>query len=375
VIRATLIASHDRQLEEALRTLGVQVVRGTFESVALKPTDVLFVDVRQEAGLPAGISTLKRQRPDMAVVVIASTLDPALLLEAMRAGVTEVLPEPLVADDIRRVIERVTERRIPAADPGNVFGFVGAKGGVGTTTVAVNVATALGIASKPERALLLDLHQSGGDAAVFMGAEPRFSVVDALQNMHRLDEVFFSTLVVETAPHTDLLASPERPSMEPFDRDRIQRLITFAATVYKQTVIDLSQSEGAVMDLLDELAMIYVVANQELATVKSAGRLVSRLRDRYGRDKVSLILSRSNRHAEIGREDVEKAVGTRVTHIFPSDYRVALQALHKGRPVALDNHNELSASFTRFARGLTGTAERASKRPSGLFGRLTHLRS
>jgi pilus assembly protein CpaE len=375
VIHATVVASHDRQLEETLRALGLHVVHGTLESVAAKPTDVVVIDIRGERGVPAAVAALKRHHPAMGMVLVATALEPALLLEAMRAGVNEVLPEPLVAEEVRRAIERVTEKRMQV-EPGRVFGFVGAKGGVGTTTVAVNVATALGAVSKPDRVLLMDLHQSGGDAAIFMGAEPRFSVIDALNNMHRLDEIFFRTLVVQTAPCTDLLASPERAVPGAFERERIQRLIGFASTVYKQTVVDLPQSDAAVMDMLDELTMIYVVANQELTTVKSACRIAAMLRDRYGRDKVTLILSRSDRHAEIGRDDVEKAVGAPVTHIFPSDYRVALQALNKGRPVALDNHNELSTSFRRFAQRLAGTrGDRDSHRSSGLFGRLTHLRS
>ena len=371
----TLITSHDRQLEETLRGLGLHVVRGTLESVTVKPTEVAVIDLRGEKGLPAMVSSLKRHHPDMGVVIVASALDPALLLEAMRAGVSEVLPEPFVSEDVRKAIERVTEKRM-TAEPGRVFGFIGAKGGVGTTTVAVNVATALGLASKPSRVLLVDLHQMGGDAAIFMGAEPRFSVMDALDNMHRLDETFFRTLVVPAAPNTDLLSSPERPMPGLFDRDRVQRLISFASTVYKQTIVDLPQSDGATLDALDELTTIYVVANQELATVKSASRLTAMLRERYGRDRVTLILSRSDRHNEIGRDDVEKAVGVQITHMFPSDYRVALQALNKGRPVALDNHNELSASFKRFAHRLAGTrVEHHRKESGGLFGRLAHLRS
>jgi septum formation inhibitor-activating ATPase MinD len=70
-----------------------------------------------------------------------------------------------------------------------------------------------------------------------------------------------------------------------------------------------------------------------------------------------------------------KAAGA-VTHTFPSNYRVALQALNKGRPVALDNHNDLSASFKRFAYHLAGVRPvREATKSSGLFGRLTHSRS
>ena len=152
------------------------------------------------------------------------------------------------------------------------------------------------------------------------------------------------------APHTDLLAAPDRPIGGPLQPESVRRLISFVAATYKHTVIDLPKSDGAVLDSLEQLANVFVVANQELATVRSAGRLASTLRQRYGREKVTVVLSRSDRQADIGFEDVEKAVGSRVEHTFPSDYRSALQALNSGRPIALENHNELSSSFRRFAQ-------------------------
>ena len=79
------------------------------------------------------------------------------------------------------------------------------KGGVGTTTVAVNVATALA-KLEPKSTLFIDLHVANGDAAVFLGAEPRFSIVDALENTHRLDEAFFRNLIAHAKCGVDLLA-------------------------------------------------------------------------------------------------------------------------------------------------------------------------
>jgi len=258
---------------------------------------------------------------------------------------------------------------------GTVIGFLGAKGGVGTTTVAVNVATMLGPLSKPGRALLVDFHQSGGDAAVFMGVEPRFSVVDAVDNAHRLDQSFLKTLVTSVTSQTDLLASPERPTVGRLDSAKTRQLIELTAATYKHTVLDLPRSDGAVLDALEQLKGIYIVVNQELATVRSATRVAAMLRDRYGRDKVGVVLTRSDRQADIGHADVEKAIGLSVSHTFPSDYRIALQALNKGRPLALDNHNDLSASFKKFAYELSGVRpERDGARSAGLFGRLTHRR-
>ena len=118
------------------------------------------------------------------------------MLEAMRAGVNECVAEPLQAAELETAVTRLLAHKQPVAT-GQVFAFVGAKGGVGTTTVAVNVATALDRAAGG-RTLLVDLHLAHGDAAVFLGVEPRFSVVDALENIHRFDEAFFKGLVVQS---------------------------------------------------------------------------------------------------------------------------------------------------------------------------------
>jgi pilus assembly protein CpaE len=375
LIHVRLVGSQDREIEEMLRLAGLDAVRVTADAAVSKPGDVVVVDVRREDGLPSIISAIKRQHPDVSIVVLATKFEPALLLDAMRAGVNEVVAEPIDGEELARVIQRVAGGRAHT-EPGRVYGFIGAKGGVGTTTIAVNVATSVGAVMKPERALMLELQNGAGDAALFTGVEPRFSIIDALENTHRLDQIYFSNLVTQIAPSTDLLASPERPPAGGLDPQRIKQVIGFASTLYKHTVIDLSRSDRAILEALDRLNAIYVVVNQELATVKSASRMASMLVERYGRDKVALVLSRSDRDADIGQSDVEKATGCSVAHTFPSNYRVALQALNQGRPVALDNHNDLSASFRRFAHHLAGVRPaRESGRSSGLFGRLTHSRS
>jgi pilus assembly protein CpaE len=376
-----LVGSRDRHLEDILRIIASQVSAGSaadltrLASSSAKVPDVVVVDVRAGAVVPAACAAFHRQHPDAGIVIVATALDPALLLDAMRAGVSEVVAEPLTDESVAEAVARVGASRIPV-ELGKVYGFVGAKGGVGTTTVAVNMAITLGLVSTPGRALLIDFHHGGGDAAVFTGTEPRFSVLNALENTHRIDQNLLKNLVTEVAPHTDLLAAPDRALAAPFQPESIRRLISFVASTYKYTVIDLPKSDGAVLDSLEQLSSIFVVANQELATVRSASRVASALRQRYGREKVNVVLSRSDRQADIGFDDVEKAVGSRVEYTFPSDYRAALQALNRGRPLALENHNDLSSSFRKFANKLAGVkSERTAPKPGGLLGRLTQRRA
>jgi pilus assembly protein CpaE len=373
-----VIGAKDRELERLLSTLDLRASMlpvaelATLAHAAARQPDVLIVDVRGGQGLPSTVATLKRQHPTTPVLLVASSLEPAVVLEAMRAGVNECVAEPLQAAEIETAVTRLLAHKQPVpVSGGQVFAFIGAKGGVGTTTVAVNVATELSRAAT-DRTLFVDLHLAHGDAAVFLGVEPRFSVVDALDNIHRFDDAFFKGLVARSAAGPHLLASSDKPLAQSSSVQRVRSLVEFSATLYRYVVLDVPRSDAAALDALDQAARIVVVANQELATVRNASRIAASLRQRYGSDRVTVIVNRVDTHAEIGRDDVEKVVGSRVVHSVPSDYRTALRALNKGRPLALDNHNKLASSFRELAHDLAGVAPArpAASESGGLFGLL-----
>jgi pilus assembly protein CpaE len=378
----TIIGSRDAHLEEVVRASGrISTVTWAADLAALVDAkapqpDLLLVDVRHSGAVPAQLAVLKRQHPGTNVMLLARVLDPALMLQGMRAGVTEVVAEPLSQSDFNAAISRLLGQRTQVAG-GPVFAFVGAKGGVGTTTTAVNVATTLAKLSRGST-VMVDLHLAYGDAAVFLGADPRFSVIDALENLHRLDGEFLKSLVVKTPMGLDLLASADRPAARPLDVTRLGTVVQLAATQYAYTVLDVPRSDLTVLDNLDHVANLIVVANQELATVRNAGRMASALRARYPKTVVTTVINRTDVRAEINHRDVEKVVGGSIAHQIPSDYRRALLAMHKGRPLALDNHNQLSSSLTALARELAGVnkerPEKADRQASGLKGLLSGRR-
>ena len=371
-VSVVIIGSRDQRLEDTLRASGrigsitwSADLGGLLDSHAVQP-DVVLVDVRRAPQVPPAVTALKRQHPGTNVMLLASELDPALMLQGMRAGVNEIVADPLSQPEFDAAITRLLGNR-SHAPAGPVFAFVGAKGGVGTTTTAVNVAMLLAKMS-PSRALLLDLHLAYGDAAVFLGVDARFSVLDALENMHRLDSAFLKSLVVQTPSGVDLLASAERPASRPVELRRLNTVVELAASQYGYTVVDVPRSDLGVIDSLDLVSNLVVVANQELATVRNAGRMASALRSRYPKAKVTTVINRRDARAEIGQRDVERAVGGTIAHQFPSDYRRALHAMHKGRPLALDNHNDLSASFKALALELAGMSDKENGRSGGSTG-------
>ena len=368
----------DRELEQLLTASGARTTRASAAELAAlvhpaaQPPHVVIVDARGSRAIPPAMAALKRQHPGVGLLVVAAESDPALLLEAMRSGATEFLQEPVTAVALAQAISRLVAHRASAAGSGEVFAIVGAKGGVGTTTTAVNVATALAKLA-PSQTLLVDLHTAHGDAALLFGAEARFSIVDALENVDRFDEAFFRGLLTPTKAGPALLASSDRAFGARASSPQLQAVIEFAARLHRYVVLDVPRSDTA-LDSLDAASRIVVVANQELSAVRSASRMASALRKRYGHDRVMVIVSRFDKQADIGQADIEKVVGAKVMHVLPSDYRLALQALNRGRPLTLDNHNKLSAGLNSLARDLArldSEPKQSAHAGAGVFGRLT----
>jgi pilus assembly protein CpaE len=370
-----LVGSVDRQLDELLSAAGMKVMALEITALAAlagasaQQPDVIVIDLRADDRIPPALAAIRRQHPATGIVIAASAADPALLLQAMRAGVNELVSNPITQADLKQAITRVVAQRQPGKSE-RPSALSAPRGGVGTTTVAVNVAAILGANSDDDRTLIMDLHPAGGDAGVFLNVDPRYSVSDALDNTHRLDSIFFHSLVTTAGPHLDLLASPEHAVAGRANASHVRTVIEFASSEYRYTVLDLPRADAAVLDALDMLSAIVVVVNQELATVKSACRLTASLRQRYGVEKVLVVVNRSDRQADIGQADIERAVGGKIAYTFPNDYRLALQALNKGRPLVSEPHNGLPGSLKRFAFQLAGLTHEAAPR-TGFLGRLT----
>ena len=197
-----LVGSSDRDFLAGLRERGYKVASVALEDLdstyppGSKGPDAFIFDTRGLERLPREVAQAKKMFPTTGVVIVARALEPTAMLEAMRVGVNEWVADPLELDEVAAALRRVA-RAVTRPMMGRAIAILGAKGGVGSTTVAVNLATALHKASQ-RPTLLIDLHLAHGDAAVFMGVDPRFSVLDAIENIHRLDETYLKGLVVPT---------------------------------------------------------------------------------------------------------------------------------------------------------------------------------
>ena len=271
------------------------------------------------------------------------------MLEAMRAGVNECVAEPLQRRPSSTPRSSASLGHAQPVAAGQVFAFVGAKGGVGTTTVAVNVATAL--ARRRRRADAADrpapgVRRRGGvprRRAAVLGASTRSRT--STGSTRRSSRAWSCRRKAGVAPAGVVRrAGATGTSM----RRACAALLEFAAAPLplhrpRRAALRRRRARRARAGV----ATIVVVANQELATVRNASRIAATLRQRYGNDRVTVVSAASTRRPRSAATTSSGSSARRSSTSFPSDYRLALQALNKGRPLALDNHNKLAASVPR----------------------------
>jgi pilus assembly protein CpaE len=361
---AQLLALVVSQDEEFKRQAGV-LFRSSTVSVGLtdegsqKGTtapDLVVVDIREDT--VSGLATIERIRAGAAgtgVFAVARAAEPDLILQAMRAGANEFFTWPPPSDSFHGAIRRIAARRDAAhgARPtATTLVFFGAKGGAGTTTLAVNCGVELARLSK-RPTVIVDLKNGLGEVALFLGIRPRFSLIDALDNLHRLDKEFLRELVTKHKSTLDILAGSEvfdRPGAG--DASAIEELFQILARHYEYIVVDAgSEINSSTIAGLYAADTMFLVANPDVPSVRNAQRLLERVRQLGAcGERVRLLLNRAAEPYPIPPKQIETAIGHPIHHTFPSDYKVVSTALNSGVPLALSGDSEIATQFDKFTR-------------------------
>lgn len=371
-----LIVSHDEEFRRAvshlLRAGGVPV--GIIEErTGTSHPDVAVVDIRHDtpSGM-AGIERLRAGNPALAIFAVAGAADPELILQAMRAGANEFFAWPAdfsspaarsMQDAFQGAVRRTAARREATVGAGKqacvTHVFLGAKGGCGTTTVAVNCGVEIANLTK-RSTIVVDLKPSLGEVALFLGLRPRFTVLDAIENLHRLDKDFLKELAAKHKSGLDILAGSEqfdRPNGS--DAAAIEELLRVIARVYDYVVIDAGSMVNAVsMAALYAADTIFLVTNPDVPSIRNAQRLVERVRQLgAGSERVRILLNRAAEQQMIAPKQIETALGYSIHHTFTSDYKTVATALNSGVPLTMTNHSTIADQFSAFTRQLVGLDE------------------
>jgi pilus assembly protein CpaE len=345
--------------------------------------DFIIVDIRGEvSSAMASIERLRATAPGAGIFAVALTADPDLILQAMRAGANEFFIWPPAEETFHGAVRRTAARRetLQGGKAGaTTLVFFGAKGGAGTTTLAVNCAVEVARLSK-RATVIVDLKPGLGEVGLFLGVRPRYSLLDAIDNLHRLDREFLRELVVRHKSGLEVLGGSDhfdRPGAG--DASAIEELFRLLARQYEYIVVDAgSQINSCAVAALYTAERMFLVANPDVACVRNAQRLLERVRELGATgDRVRLLLNRAAEPYPIPPKQIEAALGHPVHHTFPSDYKTVSNALNSGVPLALAGGSDIAAQFDLFTRRVLDpaaeTAPPQGKRPKLSLDRIASL--
>jgi pilus assembly protein CpaE len=319
--------------------------------------DVVLVEIdpKHPQGAIRTIELIHNATPDVTIFALGDMTQPMNIVSAMRAGAREFLdraaPPELLTEAFTRFTSTVS-RAQRSAGKARVFTFLNSKGGVGATTTAVNTAVAL--QETHGRVVLVDFAPIG-HTALQLNLRPQFTVADALQNLHRMDGALLEGLMTPYREGLHVLAGSQQPHTVLPSATELARLFDLLVSQYNFVVIDCSGRLDATVQMICDLSnAVLLVAQTDVVSLWSAGRIQAFLQEGAGRDRLRVVLNRYKKIPGFSEEDVEKTTNCKVLWKIPNNFQLIGPAIDKGSPVALQENHEVSRSYRGLAAELAG---------------------
>lgn len=337
------------------------------QTIRARAPHVVFLCFEPLEGALEIARILEAETPRVQIVGFASKGDPNLLRQAMRLGIREFLEHPFdrasVRDSLIQVKTFLDQHPVEHLNTTRVFTFLPSKAGVGTSTIAANVAAAL--ARNPDgRPLLADFDLNSGMQRFMLKLANEFSVSDAVEHALSMDENLWPPMVTNVEGVDVLHAGCLNPNLR-IEPEQIRALVTFLRRHYDTLCFDLSGNlEKYSLELMNESNQILLVCTPEIPSVHLAREKMAFLRKSDLDERVSVVLTRMQKSSKFAEKDsfsekeVEELVGVPVIRVFPNDYKAIQRSVSNG--ALLSKTSELGKAFTEFAEMLT---ERNPTRP------------
>jgi len=316
------------------------------------------------------VNQLRESSPDCSIIVISSSTDGNLILRAMRSGVKEFLPQPVRIEDLVAALDRIGNARFGRGDhkarSSTVIAVAGATGGVGSTSLAVNLGCVLAADSRNTVALV-DIDLCLGDADVFLDTIPDYTLVDVAQNVTRLDFTLLKRSLTKHASGLYLLPRPvQLEDMNLITPDDLRRVIGLLKATFTHVIIDLSKGYSAIDLVALEMANhVLLVTQLDLPCLRNVVRLMMSFSQMDAvKDKVKIIVNRVGLDNHIGFKKAQETIGREIFWQLPNDYRVMVEVRNNGVPLIEQAPKAaITQSIIALAEALSGDGAPQSTTP------------
>ncbi len=346
-----------QKLEEIIRADGGFSLKQSADSV-IPQLLILEIDEEPEKTFSL-VKTVLGSAKGTEVFLTSAKTDSAILLEALRSGMKEFLPQPLQPEEVKASLERFQTRNSSTtlegnASSGKVIALFGGKGGTGTTSVAVNLAASLHMGTSKPSVVLVDVNQHGGDIPLYLDLPTTHSFRDIAADLTRVDLAFLTSVLTKHESGVYVLPSGyDDLSAGRLNPECIEPTIKLLQAMFQFVVIDC----GHVLDLTTKKALelsssIMVVSSLMVPVVHRTKRILELLRGSgVPQDKIELVVTRYLPHEKDVLSETKEILKQEANWLLPNDYVSSSNAINSGKPVVMISpRSPLTKTYQRLAQ-------------------------
>jgi pilus assembly protein CpaE len=299
-----------------------------------------------------------------ALVARSSSQDHSILLSAMRAGCNDFIGAELdfvaFAQTLERLNQQWTSKAAHTAARGSVLTFFGAKGGVGTTTLAVHVAMYL-VQCHHKKTLLIDNHPQLGHACIYLGIDgSRYHFDELVRNLSRLDSELLRGYIATHASGLEVLSSPDVcGSGKATDPESMAQTLDFLRGEYDYVIVDCPTSmDETNLAVIEASNQAYLVASPEIGAIRDLSRFVDYLsQNEHNKDKVKVVINRFSADHAVSIEQIEKAIRLPVAIKLPNSYTEVVRSGVLGEPISPKQKSEFASQLVKWVNSVAGSGD------------------
>ncbi|BBO74952.1 transcriptional regulator [Desulfosarcina widdelii] len=375
------IRLRDRQAQKALEHIVLSAGRYRTSSSKERP-DLLIVELTDnfEAEF-SQIESLLQNNAIGEVFVTAAQHDTALLRQAMRVGAKEFLSLPIDEIEVNNALDAFQKRRKhatvneQAAHNGKIIHMMGAKGGVGTTTVAVNLAMMLAELKNAGSIAMVDLNTVFGEIPLFLSVKPNYHWGQIAKNMNRLDTTFLLNAMAKHTSGLHILPSPSYLNGHPpATPQMMEQLLTAMKKTFDYIIVDAGLSlEGPALKTIEMSDQVILISLLNLPCLNNTRNLLKSMigLGTVQEGQIRIVINRYLKNADISLKEAEESIRKEIFWNIPNDYKTSMSAINRGVPLyEVSPRANISKSMAGFTDTLiSGGKRKAPKKSWRLFGR------